>query len=251
MSANEKMVMVPRAPTREMLEAYERYSLAPIGPLSKSGYDAMLDAAPAQQGEGEPVAHSLLRRCLMAVREQHCDDGEAEFDLPASLLVDIDVFLSASANPAEIERLHKELGEVRAERDEIEGRSVDIQESLRAQLTQAQALLCDIKRCGLDAVTIGAPSIRERLDAALSASAEPSAPVEIDEQPEFVKTITAKLQRFLDCAEDGQGADIGREWFDVLTKLGLLRRIQRSPAWWEVTEQGDALLARAALDRKP
>lgn len=77
-----------------------------------------------------------------------------------------------------------------------------------------------------------------------------SARTEIDEQPEFVKTITAKLQRFLDCAEDGQGADIGREWFDVLTKLGLLRRIQRSPAWWEVTEQGDALLARAALEHK-
>lgn len=91
---------------------------------------------------------------------------------------------------------------------------------------------------------------KRRHQAVNAASAEPNAPVEIDEQPEFVKTITAKLQRFLDCAEDGQGADIGREWFDVLTKLGLLRRIQRSPAWWEVTEQGDALFARAAQARK-
>lgn len=42
---------------------------------------------------------ALLRKCLMAVREQHCDDGEADFDLPAALMVEIDAALSASAEP--------------------------------------------------------------------------------------------------------------------------------------------------------
>lgn len=80
----------------------------------------------------------------------------------------------------------------------------------------------------------------------------PSAPVERDELPEFARRVIAKLKRFRDCAEDGQGADIGREWFDVLVKLGLLNRVQRSPALWEITDEGDALLeARAVLERKP
>ena len=34
-----------------------------------------------------------------------------------------------------------------------------------------------------------------------------------------------------------------REWLDLLTKLGLLARVQRSPALWEMTEQGFAALA--------
>ncbi|MCO7513754.1 hypothetical protein NJF44_01130 [Pseudomonas guariconensis] len=73
-----------------------------------------------------------------------------------------------------------------------------------------------------------------------------------DELPEFARMVIAKLQRFRDCAEDGQGADIGRRWFDVLVQLGLLHRVQRSPALWEITCEGDALLeSRAALERKP
>lgn len=55
---------------------------------------------------------ALLRRCLLAVREQHCDEGEAEFDLPAPLLSDIDAALSAQLRPAdagELERLRAAL----------------------------------------------------------------------------------------------------------------------------------------------
>lgn len=38
----------------------------------------------------------LLRRCLMSVREQHCDQDEADFDLPTDLMADIDAQLPAS-----------------------------------------------------------------------------------------------------------------------------------------------------------
>lgn len=71
---------------------------------------------------------------------------------------------------------------------------------------------------------------------------------ERDALPQFAQTVIRKLKRFRDCAEDGQGADIGKTWFDVLVQLGLLNRVQRSPAWWEITDEGEALLdGRAAL----
>ncbi|WP_280041155.1 hypothetical protein [Pseudomonas sp. Hg5Tf] len=41
---------------------------------------------------------SLLQRCVMAVREQHCEEGEAEFDLPIDLMSDIDAALLEIAN---------------------------------------------------------------------------------------------------------------------------------------------------------
>jgi hypothetical protein len=48
----------------------------------------------------------LLRRCVMAVREQHCDPDEAEFDLPAELMADIDAQLSASTDPEQDDDWH-------------------------------------------------------------------------------------------------------------------------------------------------
>lgn len=53
-SSNTEMVLVPRELTPEMRQAYEAHSLAPVGPISKTGYLAMLDAAPAEQPQGEP-----------------------------------------------------------------------------------------------------------------------------------------------------------------------------------------------------
>ncbi|MCV4285043.1 DUF4406 domain-containing protein [Pseudomonas capsici] len=35
----------------------------------------------------------LLRRCLLSVREQHCEDDEADFDLPANLMTEIEASL--------------------------------------------------------------------------------------------------------------------------------------------------------------
>ncbi|WP_256597990.1 hypothetical protein [Pseudomonas sp. XWY-1] len=64
--------------------------------------------------------------------------------------------------------------------------------------------------------------------------------------PPFANLVIRKLQRFDECASDGQGADIGTQWFDVLTHLGLLKRVQRSPALWQVTDQGEQLLEHQA-----
>ncbi|HGP1135708.1 TPA: hypothetical protein ACLF0I_003547 [Pseudomonas aeruginosa] len=62
--------------------------------------------------------------------------------------------------------------------------------------------------------------------------------------PPFAEKVLAKLRRFYDCAEDfaSGGVDIGRHWLDLLTQLGLLNRVQRSPALWEISQQGEDLL---------
>lgn len=62
--------------------------------------------------------------------------------------------------------------------------------------------------------------------------------------PTFAEKVLAKLRRFYDCASDFEsgGVDIGRHWLDLLTQFGLLNRVQRSPALWEISQQGDDLL---------
>lgn len=62
--------------------------------------------------------------------------------------------------------------------------------------------------------------------------------------PPFAEKVLAKLRRFYDCAEDFEsgGVDIGRYWLDLLTQLGLLNRVQRSPALWDISQQGEDLL---------
>ncbi|MDG3721568.1 hypothetical protein L5B98_05780 [Pseudomonas aeruginosa] len=62
--------------------------------------------------------------------------------------------------------------------------------------------------------------------------------------PPFAEKVLGKLRRFYDCASDFEsgGVDIGRHWLDLLTQLGLLNRVQRSPALWEISQQGEDLL---------
>lgn len=75
----------------------------------------------------------------------------------------------------------------------------------------------------------------------------PPAPVSVVHP--FAEKAIRKLQRVQECAEDGQDTDIGRHWLDLLTQLGRLNRLQRSPARWEITQQGeDCLDATAALN---
>lgn len=64
----------------------------------------------------------------------------------------------------------------------------------------------------------------------------------------FAEKVIRKLQRYQECTDDSQGADIGRHWFDLLTQLGLLNRVQRSPALWEITQQGEDALEVAKLN---
>ena len=63
--------------------------------------------------------------------------------------------------------------------------------------------------------------------------------------PSELAPVAAALKRFNECAEDcdSDGCDIGRDWFDALTTMGLLKRTQRSPAVWAMTAEGDRLLA--------
>ncbi|MBH1442828.1 hypothetical protein I5T78_01010 [Stenotrophomonas maltophilia] len=63
--------------------------------------------------------------------------------------------------------------------------------------------------------------------------------------PSELAPVAAALKRFNECAEDcdSDGCDIGRDWFDALTTMGLLKRTQRSPAAWTMTAEGDRLLA--------
>ncbi|HBP1174133.1 TPA: hypothetical protein L5V92_006610, partial [Pseudomonas aeruginosa] len=76
-------------------------------------------------------------------------------------------------------------------------------------------------------------------EASRAALAQPSPAL-----PPFAEKVLAKLRRFYDCAEDFEsgGVDIGRHWLDLLTQLGLLNRVQRSPAFWEISQQGEDLL---------
>ncbi len=62
----------------------------------------------------------------------------------------------------------------------------------------------------------------------------------------FVEEILADLRRFAECVEDGQDVDLGRDRFDLLTQLGLLERIQRSPARWMMTKAGEDAIAPPA-----
>jgi hypothetical protein len=74
-----------------------------------------------------------------------------------------------------------------------------------------------------------------------------AAPAGVTEDDGIRSAVMERLTRFAECADDpdADGCDIGREWLDVLTTLGLLKRVQRSPALWEVTPAGEAALSAA------
>lgn len=63
--------------------------------------------------------------------------------------------------------------------------------------------------------------------------------------PAFAVGVLEDLRRCKECFDDFEsgGVDIGRERLDLLTQLGLLARVQRSPALWELTQAGEEALA--------
>lgn len=78
------------------------------------------------------------------------------------------------------------------------------------------------------------------------ASGSPAQAVDLGQLiPSELAPVVAALNRFDECAEDcdSEGCDIGRDWFDALTTIGLLKRTQRSPAVWTMTAEGERLLA--------
>ncbi|CAK7069366.1 MAG: hypothetical protein KER_03034 [Kerstersia gyiorum] len=72
-----------------------------------------------------------------------------------------------------------------------------------------------------------------------------------DRLPPFAEMVIEKLARANECFSDGQGADIGRHWLDMLTRLGLLNLVQANPAMWEITAQGEDVLRGQAAQAKP
>lgn len=70
----------------------------------------------------------------------------------------------------------------------------------------------------------------------------------VETLPPFAEKVLSKLRRFEECVSDFEsgGVDIGRHWLDLLTQLGLLNRVQRSPALWEISQQGEDLLESPA-----
>ncbi|APQ14715.1 hypothetical protein BJP27_24395 (plasmid) [Pseudomonas oryzihabitans] len=59
----------------------------------------------------------------------------------------------------------------------------------------------------------------------------------------FVQQIIEDLRRFKECVEDDQDVNLGRDRFDLLTQLGLLERVQRSPALWVMSQAGEDAIA--------
>lgn len=74
---------------------------------------------------------ALLRRCLLAVREQHCDEGEADFDLPAPLLSDIDAALGELKDAMDLAYLtgQRPADVLVMRRDDIEGKALGVKQN--------------------------------------------------------------------------------------------------------------------------
>jgi len=68
--------------------------------------------------------------------------------------------------------------------------------------------------------------------------------------PDGLLDVLRLLQRVSDCCDDSQAVDISRKTLDALTTFGFLRRVQRSPARWEMTEVGQAVIAAAPAPKE-
>ena len=176
---NEQMVSVPRA---EIEAAAERFARAQIFDFS-SKLHALL-AQPAAQCQGEPVAWIVTDMngdSYFAYDKQtpsdkplytHADAGEVE-RLRELSVTKIMLGIVPGADGMGHEVYAKSVQDVVNELGQMDDRI----ELLRAQLAEAHALLRVLKNdCEKDPMYVG-PSWIKRIDAALSASAEPSAPV--------------------------------------------------------------------------
>ena len=131
------------------------------------GLGPMTGIAPAEQSKGTPVGE------VVAFGKGLHEIAWAQGKLPR-----LGEKLYTHADPVEVERLRADLETVKADRDAYGHNAID----LRARLAEAQALL----RTQDDLLSkafqhdIGTPLKREIRAAALTTSAEPSAPTDID-----------------------------------------------------------------------
>ncbi len=175
-SSNTEMVSVPRA-------LAERISNICMFTMYKEDWRALSEilAKPAQQRQGEPVAYAVFTdngniriwstNCAAVAIKVMREEGKQVVPLYAH---------SAPSATGEVERLRTELDLRTQEREKFLGWCRDARAEstkLRAQLAERDALLREVL-VGLWPST----PLAIKINAALSASAEPSAPVEIDER---------------------------------------------------------------------
>ncbi|WJN52069.1 hypothetical protein [Pseudomonas asiatica] len=250
-SSNTEMVSVPRVPTDEMIVAFAEawYSKRQTidDPDMLDAYAAMLAVAPAQQHQGEPVAYRQRFICP--------DEGPSSWVLTDSNVLDGRpgwevVPLYTHADPAEVERLREGISkhwevvcDQRAELDKLRAQlatCTDARETLSAQLRAAHtklaerdALLREIASIPGDSINYHATHMSRIARAALSASAEPSAPVECDERADFERHVILTTGRPID--SELKRHPVRHDEYEC-------RTMQTRWNDWQ---------ARAALDRKP
>jgi hypothetical protein len=201
MSKND-MVMVPRDAVENAAELLQEYNKCRIA----RDLRAILDQ-PAQQHQGEPVgmlrgSRRVCHCCVGMDREEWCS-------------------ICDSAAGTEVERL-------RAQLDERDHQLGLIGTCLGEILVAAKHIRAGVGLTGPQLLQFG-----EELRDCLSASAEPSAPVEIDERARFEKAVIDKAERFHPNLEQ-YGEHPEAEYRDP--------KIEWAWGLWQ---------ARAALERKP
>ncbi|WP_438279660.1 hypothetical protein [Pseudomonas alabamensis] len=198
---------------------------------------SLADLLPAQQGQGEPVGALLI--------DEYFDNrevGEVDVQLDSEVCEQLaakypgqTLSLYTHADPAEAERLRTNLEMARRERNNYLGWCRDARGEaikLRAQLDEAQALLNEVTG---DVHFVIASDTRQRIAAHLSASAEPSAPAEIDERAEFEQACReAAIARGRELDPEALRRRADGSHVNPMTECG----------WW-------GWQARAALKRKP
>lgn len=163
MSNAEKMVMVPRERLEDVLSVDVARTVSAL-----DSFRAILDQS-AKQHQGDAIG-TLVR-----------DYNERIVFTPIGdphIIDDMKVY--ANADPGEVERLRYELAELQHLKEYVTQPLRDRcaeRDTLRAQLAEAHALLREVL-VGLWPST----PLAIKINAALSASAEPNAPVERDEQ---------------------------------------------------------------------
>lgn len=198
-SSKTEMVSVPR----EWLNSVALLQM-PLDELQEQAVEFLCEPCdePAKQHQGEPVAPVINAEQVLGAY-QFASFGPANHlrgttNWCAAFAQELNHRIGADT--AEVERIGKELREVREERDDLRRRVDDFQsrshgiknlsviEQLNDKLAERDALLrawLDMFAGGLKASPL--ELLESRTLAALSASAEPSAPVDLDERAAFEK----------------------------------------------------------------
>lgn len=240
---NAKMVSFPRELSDDLAELIAARARV-CGGGALEIWEAICDEfgkPAAEQRQGEPVGTLLIGEIF----DSH-EVGEVDVQLDSKACEQL-----AEKYPGQTLTLYTH-ADLNDRSKALAGEQMQVISGLRAQLAEQAALL----REALPALDLAATAfksvkpVRAKIRAALSTIVEPDSQAARGDLPAFASKVISKLKRFRDCAEDGQDVDIGRQWFDTLVQLGLLHRVQRSPARWEITDEGDALLEAQVFQEK-